>query len=395
MIRICFFIIFLTPFLFGVENIKDALKSGELEGQIQALSFDIANDDDTKSAYTTILGGFLNYKSNTYKNTYFGIRFYSVNPVSSSKNPQKFGLFDEDSKSIDSMTEGYIGLIDGRHMLKIGRQHLNTPLMNDKVTPYSYSGLHYKWQAQKNNNIIFGKINTIKKINERHFSTLSDAGEMDDGVAYIGTSNKKASGLAYKLYYYNAKELFDSTFFQVGKDINFDRFKLFSTFQYIKTNKNSSGKNIDPKKENGGNDVQINAIRLGIKYSKAGLLAVYSENNGDDGLAKAYGGQAELFTNTIITTGINRGGPKIVSLRFKYNWSTQISSRLIYSDTKFRLSEHPDVPGSYTNDYRSTYLDTKYKYTKGSYLYIRYEHMDRTLKDTDISYFRAALVQSF
>jgi len=397
MMKIFFLFFLFLSFLLSGDGLRGILGSGELNGAIQLQHDDISSKDRAQDAHAATLGGFLQYRTKPYKNSFFNIMFNTVNPVSSLKNQKKTGFLTDDKKSVDSLVEAYLCFVDGKHSLKIGREQLDTPLMNSneaRVIPYSYSGFRYLWKNDSSGKIAAGSVSLIKKPTEREFSATGDSGYAEEGILYLGTESRNW-GYDYKIYYYRAKEMFDSLFFQIDKNVDVGRWRLYSGIQYIKTYKNGTGKNIDPQRENGGSDVQISAIRAGFRYEKAGLLAAYSQNSGADGLAKAYGGQAELFTNSMITSGISRGGPETVSLRFKYDWSREISSKVIYADTRFRLKEHPGIPGSYTNDFDTLYFDTKYSYDRDSYIYAGYEHMDREYKNTDMDYLRVVFVQGF
>lgn len=384
--------------LFGEESFKHLLEGGQAEGGLYALYYD-RKSDTLGSEYTAAaVGGSLAYTSRKEAGTYISARLQSTNLTGARTNPALSRLVVEDEKSVDALSEAYLGMIDGNHLLRIGRQQLDTPLLNGdatRVVPYTYNGVHYQWTGSDKSRAVLGKVNEIKPFDSRFFEKLSDSGELDDGVWYLGLEDRRVSGLGYVLYYYQAPLLYDAVFMEIDDSYELDGVQIFSGIQYIKTYENGEGENIDPSREEGGADVALAALRLGFKAGTYGLIIAHSQNSGQDGLGRAYGGQAELFTTTMITEGIHRGSPKTTSVRLKYDWAPHTSSRVIYNVTDYGVDAHDKVANSATNDYTSLYIDLKYETADDVMVYFRYEQLDREAKETDLNEFRFAFVQWF
>ena len=392
-----FFLLMLIP-LFGENSFKHLLEGGVAEGSLYALYYDRTSDTEGAEYTAAAVGGSLAYTSPKESGMYISARLQSTNLTGARNNPALSCLVGPDEKSVDVLSEAYIGMIDGNHLLRIGRQQLDTPLLNGdttRVVPYTYNGVSYQWSGSEKSRAVLGKVNEIKTLESRFFDSSSASGELDDGVWYLGLEDRRASGLGYILYYYQAPLLYDALFMEIDDSYDVDGVQIFSGIQYIKTYENGDGENIDPEREEGGADVALAAARLGFKAGTYGLIVAHSQNSGQDGIGRAYGGEAELFTTTMITDGIHRGSPKTTSVRLKYDWTPLASSRVIYNVTDYGVDTHDKVVNSATNDYRSFYVDLKYEMPGDTLVYFQYEQLDKEAKQTDLNEFRFSFVQWF
>lgn len=371
------------------DNLTDAAKTGELALQLYLVHDEISYDNSANDSYGTIAGIILNYKTKPYNGNFVNLTFGSNNPLFAQKNPQNSELLSQDEKSIDSLIEGYLYFQEDKHSFKLGKQQLYTPLLNStnsRVLPYSFSGASYMLRSDFLK-VVLGSVNEQKKPNERVFSSEFDGGNGENGI-FFGGLELKNMGFESKAYYYQAKDMFDSIFLQVDKNGFLKTWRYYLGAQYITTNKNDSGKNINTLSNDGGSDVDINALRFGAGYKNTGLIVAYSKNNGANGLARAYAGEAELFTSSMIDFGITNGYAEIVSFRFKYDFTKDLNSKIIYTDTSFKKQENP-------NNFDSLFLEIDYEYAKNSYFNIGYEHMDKEYKNSDIDCLRAILAKRF
>lgn len=395
--RLGVFLLMLAP-LFGENSFKQLLQGGEAEGSLYALYYD-RQTDAVGAEYTAAgVGGSLAYTTRREAGLYISARLQTTNLTGAKTNPGLSRLVGEDEKSVDALSEAHLGMVDGNHMLRIGRQYLDTPLLNadtTRVVPYTYNGIHYQWNGSDKSRAVLGKVNEVKAFDNRFFEQESDSGELDDGIWYLGLEDRRTSGLSYVLYYYQAPLLYDAFFVEVDDSYDIDGVQIFSGIQYIKTYENGEGENIDPLREEGGGDVSLAALRLGFKAGTYGLIVAHSQNSGQDGLGRAYGGMAELFTTTMVTDGIHRGSPKTTSVRLKYDWTPETSTRLIYNITDYGVDAHDKVMGSNTNDYKSFYLDLKYEMPGDALVNFQYEQFDKELTKTDLNEFRFSFVQWF
>lgn len=391
------FLLLLAP-LSAEKSFKELLQGGQTEGSLYALYYDRQSDRVGAEYTAAAVGGTLAYTSPKEAGAYVSARLQSTNLTGARTNPELSRLVGADKQSVDALTEAYLGLIDGNHLLRLGRQHLDTPLLNGdttRVVPYSYNAIHYQWNGSDKSRAVLGKVNRIKPFDSRFFEPVSDSGELDDGIWYAGLEDRRLSGLSYILYYYQAPLLYDAFFVEVDDSYDLDGMQIFSGIQYVKSYENGEGENIDPLREEGGGDVALAALRLGFKAGTYGLIVAHSQNSGQDGLGRAYGGMAELFTTTMVTDGIHRGSPKTTSVRLKYDWTPETSTRLIYNLTDYGVDAHDKVPGSTTNDYKSFYADLKYEMPGDALVYFQYEQLDKELAQSDLNEFRFSFVQWF
>ena len=398
MIRKLGICLLLIASLFGENSFKELLEGGVTEGSLYALYYDRKHDVVGSEYTAAAVGGSLAYTSRKEAGIFVSAKLRSTNLTGAKNNPELSRLVGTDQKSVDALSEAYLGLVDGNHLLRIGRQYLDTPLLNGdttRVVPYTYNGVQYQWSGSDKSRAVLGKVHEVKAFDSRFFEAVSDSGSLDDGIWYLGLEDRRISGLGYIFYYYQAKQLFDTLFVEIDDSYDLDGVQIFSGIQYIKTYENGEGENIDPSREEGGGDVALAALRLGFKAGTYGLIVAHSQNSGRDGLGRAYGGMAELFTTTMITDGIHRGSPKTTSLRLKYDWTPETSTRLIYNVTEYGVDAHDKVPASATNDYKSFYADLQYEMPGDALVYFQYEQIDKELEKTDLNEFRFSFVQWF
>lgn len=398
MIRIFLLIIL---FFFPVWGLEVVSKEGSLpEAQLGLflLSHDREAKTDAASYRATATGGYMAYRTRSVGGVFLDFKLLSVNPVEVQENSGASLLFDEEGKSIDSLIGAYVGMREGSNLLKIGRHELNTPLLNGDGTlllPYAYKGWSYLWDNRDGNKITLGQVDALKAPDARFFSGFSPGGDISRGVSYLGFEEQGESGLGARLYLYRGEALYDAFFLEATDTYPVGAATVLSGVQYVKTAKNGQGTAMDFSRKEGGDDVELMAARLGFKYDIVGLLVAYSVNNGDDGLGRAYGGYADLFTTTMITDMPSYGGPATTSVRFKFDWFDNASTRLIYNTVAYREKFHPEIPSNMTDDYTSRYGDLRIEFKEGATLYFQYEAVEKETVGSDLTEFRASFIQRF
>jgi hypothetical protein len=379
------------------DALQKALQNGTLEGSLYLLYYDQKSDRDTETYTSAAAGGSLEYTTAKTPGIYLRAKLGTTNPTGKAVHPERARLGDENGESVDVLGVAHLGFIDGNHLLTIGRQELDTPLLNGdttRVLPYSYRGVGYMWSGPEKSRVVLGHMEEVRPFDSRRFEPVSDSGVLESGVWYAGAESLPSEGLGFQAYYYQADGLYDALFFQLDESVEWKGMRLFAGTQYVKSYRNG-GENIDPLREEGGDDIALAALRLGFKRDTVGLIVAHSQNSGQDGLGRAYGGQAKLFTTTLDSEGIHRGSPKTTSVRLKYDWTPETSSRLVYNTTAYAVEAHDKLPDSMTDDYTVLYADLQHAVPGDALVYFQYEQLARSVSKTTQETFRFSFVQWF
>ncbi len=156
-------------------------------------SFDDPGVDD---AVALTGGGIVKYESAAYQDfkvafAYFGS--HSLGVVDRDKG-RGTSFLQPDGKDIAFLGEAYLDYNNGEHQVKLGRQRLNTPLMDDhniRLLPSSYEAAVYRNRVLENTMIELGYVGSYSGFTSR----LSDFERPenlwgDDGLAYIFATTK-------------------------------------------------------------------------------------------------------------------------------------------------------------------------------------------------------------
>jgi hypothetical protein len=152
-------------------------------------SFDKPDTDDAE-AFT--LGGILKYESGDYKSFGFGLAYYGSHSLFGIVDRDKGGgtaLLQIDGDDISLLGEAYIDLDSGTNQVKLGRQRLTTPLMDDhdlRMVPTAYEAAVYRNKSFEDTILEVGYVSAFTGFG----SSLGDFESPDevwgeDGLAYV------------------------------------------------------------------------------------------------------------------------------------------------------------------------------------------------------------------
>ncbi len=388
-VRRIVFLPFLTLPLWGFDT-----PIGEFRTHIEFFHYDI-NTIETGSendAYATALGGFLSYRSVPVMD-HFGMGYtqYLSHLIFSEQNPCKTLLCDGAGHDINPMAELYLYYSDDHVDVTAGRQQLDTPLINDDTTrliPYSYEAITAKVRFDRDTILSLGHVSGFRTNTSEEYTDESSSGYARSGVSYIGL-NTAFGNVKHQWYYYHADGLYDALHTEVSTKTPYDSSRdLLYGVQAIYTF--NGGENIS-NRSNGGDDVRLIAAKLGIANDRYEWIGSLSYNFGDDGISRAYGGLASVYTTSMITGGKDVGNPFAKSLKITYNYDSA-TRKNAYTSSLHLTNVTYDDPA--LHDTNAIYIDHRFNFRPREYIFLRFERqwIDGA---ADRSYFRIISAYEF
>ena len=388
MSRLIYFLILFSPLFLGADKLSDAFTNGSIDGEAKLFYYNVEKETASNS-YATSAGGYLKYSTDTSQDFYGSVRFNTSQLVGNTINPHGTYLFNND-KNVTALTVNSEAFLAWRgssnRTLRIGNLMLETPLMNDdttRIVPWSYQGLAYTGTAYDDTKIQLYYISKLRSNTSDVYTTKSASGEIGSGITMLGLHYNGFDAFELKSFYYYAPDLY-STFIAEAKYkyiINEERLFCFG-IQYF--NSGNAGKYNNREDRNGGDDINLIALKLMYDAENWMVNINYSQNYGVSGITKAYGGLAKVFTTSMIANGRGNYKPETWMFKGRYDLPTTVlgNTELALWLTQTRVH---DVRG---NSFDAYYMHIHHYFSAFSSLYIRYESMNYLNTTSDATYLR-------
>lgn len=379
--------------LFYQNTYAEETKWGKLDTHIELFHYHIDAQEDQESQ-ATVAGGYIHYASKPLRHIGFAATHYLSHLIFESQNPALTSLTDSAGEDINPLSELYAYYHTQTFSLKIGRQQINTPMLNldtTRLIPFSYKGITSRISWDTDSYLSLGYVTEFRANNNEDYTQYTSSGLADEGVAYLGFHTQFGS-VRHQWYYYHAPGLFDTLHMEVAAQTPYgDSSKaLHYGVQTIYTFESDGGTNIVPG-SNGGGDVKLLAAKLGISSDKFSYTGSLSYNFGEDGINRGYGGLSSLYTSSMITNGKKRGHPFAKSLKVRYKYYSPTKEKAYSSALYFTNVTYGDKSSHTLN---SLYIDHKFKFRPREYILLRYEKQWIADED-DKSYFRIISAYTF
>jgi hypothetical protein len=341
----------------------------------------------------TVLGGYIHYTSKPLHHVGFSVKQYLSHLIFESENPALTSLTDSAGENINPLSELYAYYKDETFSLKIGKQQIYTPLLNNDTTrliPFSYKGITSRISWGTDSFLTLGYVTEFRANNEEDYTRYTSSGLAEDGVAYLGL-HTQFGNTEHQWYYYHAPKLFDTLHMEVAAKTPVGSSEALNYgVQAIYTFNNAGGVNILPS-NNGGGDVKLLAAKLGIESQKFSYTGSLSYNFGQDGINRGYGGLSSLYTSSMITNGKKGGHPFAKSLKIRYKYYSPSKDKEYSSALYLTNVTYKDDASPTTN---ALYIDHKFKFRPREYILLRFEKQWIEGED-DKSYFRIISAYTF
>ena len=390
-----FLLLIFTTLVLGADSkLGQAFSNGNASAELKLFYYDINKETDS-DAYAIALGGYLKYTTDTKNSLFASVRFHTSNPVGNNLNKVGTALFNND-KNADALTtisESFLAYKTKSRVMKLGNFMLKTPMMNDdttRIVPWSYQGFTYTGDSIKDMKIQLYYIKAIRSFTSDTYKQDSASGEFgDSGISMLSAHYNGINGLKTQVFYYYAPELYSTFVAQADYQLSVDSNVLFCLgAQYF--NSGDGGEYAVTENRNGGDNIDLLALRTSVDTQNWMISINYSQNFGLSGIVKGYGGLAKVYTTSMIANG--RGNYKPETWMLKSTYSLPLGSH--ESELAFRLT-NTQVNDSRGDGFNAYYFHFKHYLTKVASIYLRYENLNYTSTKSDASYFRAIASYKF
>lgn len=377
------------------DTISNAFKNGAVLGNLTLFSYNIDNKN-RENAYATALGGFLKYTTDNTNPLFASVRFHQSSPIGPDKNREQTQLFDndDDASSLTALSEAFIAYRNKDRVLKAGNLMLNTPMMNNdttRIVPWSYQGLSFTSERLADTKLQFNYITQIRENTSSEYKKESASGSFDNGISMLGVTYEGIEEFSLQSYYYYAPELYSTFIGQIDhKHLVGDEYLFCSGIQYFKSG--NGGEYNNRTSRNGGDDIDLLALKFGVDANKWNLTLHYSQNFGLSGIVKGYGGLAKVFTTSMVANGRGNFKPETWLLKSRFDIDP-----FQYGQTEFALwLTHTRVKDSRGDDFNAYYSHIRHYFNADTSFYLRFEAIDyQNEHKNDVNYLRLIASYNF
>ncbi|RLA58293.1 MAG: porin [Epsilonproteobacteria bacterium] len=382
-----------TPLCIMAEsNIEQAFENASLDAQIKFFSYSIEKETD-EDAYANAIGGYLRYSTDTKQMLYASVRFHTSQPIGYSQHPENTALFKDNGEALTANSEAYIGWNAKGRVLKIGNLMLNTPMINDdrtRIVPWSYQGMAYTGKAFRDTKVQLYHISQIRSYTSNTYTKESASGQIGSGITMLGLHYYGFNTIALKSFYYYAPDLYSTFIAQADYKLVFANEDLFCfNIQYF--NSGNAGKYAETTNKNGGDDIDLLALKVGYDAEDWRVSLNYSQNFGLSGIVKGYGGLSKVFTTSMIANGRGNYKPETWMLKTEYDlpYTKWGQSEVAFTYTNTRTKD------SRGDDFDAYYFHWRHQFKIDASLYLRYENLEYHNDKSDANYLRMILSYRF
>lgn len=392
------FLLVLLGFPLCAQNLENLLHQQHFTGDIQLYTYAIGDEDPaSEGAYATALGGTIGYRYRWNNNVGVNLDYSGSHALGPALHPERLHLFNNDIPSIhlNTIARANIFYSDQVTTARFGYQTLDTPLLNvdsTRIVPWSTESFTLSHIHENKVRAYLSFINRIRANTSHVYQKESASGAIDSGLYIAALTYQPDNFHALETYFYLAPDLYNAFYTQYQNNHPLtDTLYLGFGIQYIKTFANGDSKNADIQGVNGGQDADVIATQLSLDYGDFESSLAYSQNFGQSGINKGYGGLTKLYTTSMVSNGRKNYKPEAWMLKTAYQFSFNNYGS---SDLAFWLldTKHKDPLG---NDFTSYYTHLRHFLNVDTSLFIRYEYVDYQKSLTDVDYFRIIMKYTF
>lgn len=368
----------------AADTISDSLKNGKLTVNARLLYFDRTFDKANATDATSFtLGGFMKYLSDDYKGLKMGLAYYGSNRVSgilSKEDGRATSNLTSTGENINMLGEAYLQYDKDKTMVKVGRQGLKTPLMQNhdlRLLPSLYEGAIVKNNSFEDTKIELGYIWAYTGFGSRYNDFSHEETKWGkSGLGYIYLINNSIKKLKVSAQYVKQVSDKDSS----GNQVVVADYRYADAVYAL-----PFGKNSYIKAQYGGNSYNraknpnfpsSDSVMLGAKAGTTlGMVNLAILTNSISGNAFKAVESGPMYSDWQQGYGPYEpstafGGQMIV--KPKKGFSLKAAYVKISADRNFRKD------GTFTDDYSEINLDVQYALDDMSKLRARYSIKDQS-----------------
>jgi len=344
----------------------EALKNGKFTAALRVFYFDRSFDEDnTGKANATALtaGGIIKYESAAYYGFKFGLAHYSstrLGDTFSREEGSGTSILGRSGEDLAFLGEAYLQYNIGNTMLKVGRQQLSTPLMQNhdlRILPSVYEAAIIRNKDIPDTMIELGYVSRYTGFTSKENAFL-DKKTGEDGLAYISFTNKSINNLSLRGQY--IKALTDDVERETYSYIDAKYSLPVGTNTYIKAQFGANGYNT-------GDDSTLVGAKVGTTFGMFSVAALYD---------KISDNAFQAFESGPMYSDWQQGyGP--------YEASTAFGGQLVIKpmaglSVKFGYVDVQSDTNLLVDDFTEFNLDLKYTINDWSKIRVRYSMKDQS-----------------
>jgi len=190
----------------------DALKNGHFTAKLRTFYFDRTFDEENTGnpdAQALTFGGIVKYESASYHGLKFGLAHYSstrLGNVFTREEGKGTSILGREGENLAFLGEAYLQYDLGNTMLKVGRQQLSTPLIQNhdlRILPSVYEAAIIRNKDIPDTMIEAGYVDRYTGFTSKD-NGFTDNKTGKDGLAYLSFANKSISNLSLRGQYVKA-----------------------------------------------------------------------------------------------------------------------------------------------------------------------------------------------
>lgn len=270
---------------------------------------------------------------------------------------------------------------------------LNTPMMNDdttRIVPWSYQGAAATGETLPDTRVQLYHIRQIRSHTSSKYTKESASGEIGSGITMLGIQYDGFEHFDLQSYYYYAPDLYSTFIAQVDYKLIIDEDNMiYASIQYFKSG--NGGQYAETENKNGGDDIDLLALKVGLDAEDWLVSLNYSQNFGISGIVKGYGGLAKVFTTSMIANGRGNYKPETWMLKTEYDlpYGKWGQSELAFTYTNTRTND------SRGDDFDAYYMHWRHRFNVDTSLFVRFENMDYKGDKSDAKCLRVIAAYQF
>jgi len=253
----CLGLLTLTCSSLSAQNIETSFSNGTFQADFRTFYFN-GSREQRQDREALAVGGIFKYTTKAYEGLSAGIGFYTshdllhrgseptqrINNASVSIDTSDIGgnseLIQSNGDAIDTLGEVYLQYDIASTSLRIGRQRLNTPMLNDyynRFLPNSFEALSLVNSGIDDTVITLAVVDRWKYKAEEEFKSLTASLGVDENLFLIGLENSSLSSVKLSAWYYRLNNVYDTLYTSLQhKQLAVLRggWKIDGALQYIK-----------------------------------------------------------------------------------------------------------------------------------------------------------------
>ena len=254
----------------------EALKNGTFTAALRTFYFDRSFDEDKtgkEDAKALTFGGIIKYESAAYYGFKFGLAHYSstrLGNIFTREEGKGTSILGRDGENLAFLGEAYLQYDIGNTMLKVGRQQLSTPLIQNhdlRILPSVYEAAIIRNKDIPDTMIEVGFVDRYTGFTSKD-NGFTDNKTGKDGLVYISATNKSIDGLSLRGQY--IKALTDDIERETYSYVDAKYALPFGKDTYIKAQFGTNGYNI-------GEDSTLVGAKIGTTFGMFSVAALYDQ----------------------------------------------------------------------------------------------------------------------